>query len=352
MQKRTDRKSFSLRLEEKVLTRNWIVGIVYKNHSLWRGAMKKILVLVAIFILFFAPFALAQTKITIGTGGTGGVYYPYGGTMAEIISKFVPGVTATAEVTGASVENVRLIGQKKIELGLSMNDTVYQAYKGEGKFAGGKIDALRTVFQMYPNLYHVVTLKKYPIYKISDLKGKKVSVGAPGSGTELKTSQVLPALGIEYKDMKVYRLSFSENTTQLKDGTIEVGIWSVAPPTSSIIDLATTHEIRFIPFSKEEIEKIEKMYPYYVGSVIPKNTYKGQTEDIPTLAVWNSVVCHKDLPEDLVYKITKAIFEHKKMLVDTHKIAEFTTPEVSATKSPIPIHPGALKYYKEIKVIK
>ncbi len=314
--------------------------------------MKKILLFIFSFTFLFVSSSLAQTKITIATGGTGGVYYPYGGTMAEIITKFVPGVTATAEVTGASVENVRLVGQKKVELGLSMNDTVYQAYNGEGKFAGSKIDSLRTVFQMYPNLYHIVTLKKYPIYTISDLKGKKVSVGAPGSGTELKTSQVLPALGITYKDIKVYRLSFAENTTQLRDGTIEVGIWSVAPPTSSIIDLATTHEIRFIPFSKEEIEKIEKEYPYYVGSVIPKNTYKGQTEDVPTIAVWNSVVCHKDLPEDLVYRITKAIFENKKMLVDTHKIAEFTDPKVSATKSPIPIHPGALKYYREIKVIK
>ncbi|MDW8003064.1 MAG: TAXI family TRAP transporter solute-binding subunit [Deltaproteobacteria bacterium] len=315
--------------------------------------MKKLLYLVTAFlVVLWASYGFTQTKITIATGGTGGVYYPYGGTMAEIISKYIPGVTATAEVTGASVENVRLVGLKKAELGLAMNDTVYQAYKGEGKFADGKIDSLRTVFQMYPNLYHIVTLKKYPIHRISDLKGKKVSVGAPGSGTELKTSQVLPALGIQYKDIKVYRLSFAENTTQLKDGTIEVGIWSVAPPTSSIIDLATTHEIRFIPFSKEEIETIEKAYPYYTGTVIPKNTYKGQTEDVPTIAVWNSVVCHKDLPEDLVYKITKAIFENKKMLVDTHKIAEFTSPEVSATKSPIPVHPGALKYYKEIKVIK
>lgn len=314
--------------------------------------MKKSVFFFLMFFLLFTVPVFAQTKITIATGGTGGVYYPYGGTMAEIITKFVPGVTATAEVTGASVENVRLVGQKKAELGLAMNDTVYQAYHGEGKFAGSKIDSLRTVFQMYPNLYHVVTLKKYPIYKISDLKGKKVSVGAPGSGTELKTSQVLPVLGITYKDIKVYRLSFAENTTQLKDGTIEVGIWSVAPPTSSIIDLATTHEVRFIPFSKEEIEKIERTYPYYIGSVIPKNTYKGQTEDIPTIAVWNSVVCHKDLPEELVYRITKAIFENKKMLVDTHKIAEFTDPKISATKSPIPVHPGALRYYKEIKVIK
>jgi hypothetical protein len=318
--------------------------------------MKKVLAVLVCFgiALFCVQQAGAQqkTRLTIGTGGTGGVYYPYGGTLAEIINQKVPNVNATAEVTGASVENVRLIGKKDIALGLAMNDTVYQAYKGEGKFQGHKIDSLRTIIQMYPNLYHVVTLKKYPIKKISDLKGKKVSVGAPGSGTEYKTNLVFPVLGISYKDIKVYRLSFAENATQLKDGIIEVGIWSVAPPTSSIIDLSTTHDIQFIPFSKEEVEKVEKAYPYYSDWVIPKDTYKGQTADVQTIAVWNSVVCHKDMSEDMAYKITKAIFENKQMLVATHKIAEFTVPEASAKKSPIPVHPGALKYYKEIGIIK
>jgi len=318
--------------------------------------MRKALVLLVMLAIVFLGIqhadAQQKQRLTIATGGTGGGYYPYGGTLAEIINKKVPNVNATAEVTGASVENVRLIGKMDATFGLAMNDTVYQAYAGEGKFTGKKIDSLRTVIQMYPNLYHVVTLKKYPITKLTDIKGKKGSVGAPGSGTEYKTNLVLPVIGIKYADFKVYRLSFAENATQMKDGIIDVGIWSVAPPTSSIIDLATTHDIRFIPFSKEEVAKVEKAYPYYSEWVIPKNTYKGQTEDVLTIAVWNSVVCNKDLPDDLVYKITKAIFENKKMLVDTHKIAEFTTAKASATKSPIPVHPGALKYYKEIGVIK
>lgn len=318
--------------------------------------MKKfVIIAVAVTIVFLGiQFASAQQKqrIVIATGGTGGVYYPYGGTLAEIINQKVANVFATAEVTGASVENVRLIGKKEVMFGLAMNDTVYQAYAGEGKFKDSKIDSLRTVIQMYPHIYHIVTLKKYPIQKITDLKGKKVSVGAPGSGTEYKTNLVLPELGVKYSDMKVYRLSFAENATQLKDGIIEVGIWSVAPPTSSIIDLSTTHELRFIPFTKDEIKKVEKAYPYYSEWTLKKNTYKGQTEDVPSITVWNSVVCHKDAPEDLVYRVTKAIFENKQMLTNTHKIAEFTTPEASAKKSPIPVHPGALKYFKEIGVIK
>lgn len=318
--------------------------------------MKKLVItLVAItLILSVTGIAKAQQKqrLVIATGGTGGVYYPYGGTLAEIINQKVPNVFATAEVTGASVENIRLVAKKEATFGLAMNDAVYQAYVGDGKFKDSKVETLRSVIQMYPHIYHIVTLKKYPIYKISDLKGKKVSVGAPGSGTEYKSSLILPLLGINYSDMKVYRLSFAENATQLKDGIIEVGIWDVAPPTSSIIDLATTHELRFIPFTKDEVKKVVDKYPFYTEWTLKKNTYKGQTEDILSVTVWNSVVCHKDTPEDLVYKITKAIFENKKMLTDTHKIAEFTTPETSANYSPIPIHPGALKYYKEIKVIK
>ncbi|MDD5204662.1 MAG: TAXI family TRAP transporter solute-binding subunit [Desulfobacterales bacterium] len=318
--------------------------------------MKKaavILICVAMVLTFALNVgAQSKTRIAIATGGTGGVYYPYGGTLAEIISQKVPNVLATAEVTGASVENVRLVGKKDVALAFAMNDTVYQAYKGEGKFKDHKIDTLRTVIQMYPHLYHIVTLKKYPINTISDLLGKKVSVGAPGSGTEYKTNLVLPVLGIKYSDIKVYRLSFAENSTQLKDGIIDVGIWSVAPPTSSVIDLSTTHDIRFIAFTKEEIQKVEKAYPYYSDWTLKKDTYRGQSEDVPSISVWNSMVCHKDAPEELIYTVTKAIFENKKMLVNTHKIAEFTTPETSANKSPIPVHPGALKYFKEVGAVK
>jgi len=309
-------------------------------------------VYVMVLFVFSLANASEKTRVSIATGGTGGVYYPYGGAIAEIINKHIPNTTATAEVTGASVENVRLVGQGKATLAFTMNDTLYDAYMGQGKFKDNKIDSLRTILQVYPNVYHVVTLKKNPIKKLSDLKGKRVSVGSPGSGTEYKSSLVFPALGINYSDMKIYRLSFAENTTQLKDGAIDAGVWSVAPPTSSIMDLATTHDIYIIPFSKKEIETIEKTFPFYSSWIIPKNTYKGQTNDVQTIAVWNSIVCHKDTPEELVYKITKTIFENKKVLLDTHKIAEFTTPETSVAKSPIPIHPGALKYYKEIGVIK
>jgi len=317
--------------------------------------MKKFfLLIVGCLLLLGISFTSAQQKIriSIATGGTGGVYYIYGGGLADIINKNIPNVTATAEVTGASVENLRLVAKKEATFGFTMNDVLYQAYRGEGKFEGQKLDMLRSVVQIYPHVYHVITLKKYPIYRISDLKGKRVSVGAPGSGTEYKSSLVLPLLGVKYEEMKVYRLSFAENTSALKDGTIEVGIWSVAPPASSVMDLVTTHEVRFIPFSEDEIKKVISTYPFYGRIVLKANTYKGQTEDVPSISVWNSIVCHKDTPEDLVYQVTKTIFENKQALIQVHKMAEFTSPDISAKESPIPIHPGALRYYREIGVVK
>ena len=317
--------------------------------------MKKFFVLiVGCLLLLGVQWVLAEQKIriSIATGGTGGVYYIYGGGLADIINKNIPNVTATAEVTGASVENLRLVAKKEATFGFTMNDVLYQAYKGEGKFEGQRLDMLRSVFQIYPHVYHVITLKKYPIYKISDLKGKRVSVGAPGSGTEYKTSLVLPLLGVKYEDMKVHRLSFAETAEALKNGTIEVGIWSVAPPASSVMDLVTTHEVRFIPFSEDEIKKVTSTYPFYGRIVLKANTYKGQIEDVPSISVWNSIVCHKDTPEDLVYQVTKALFTNKEALVGVHRMAEYTTPEVSAKESPIPVHPGALRYYKEIGIIK
>ena len=327
-----------------------------KNKS--RGSLmgRKMVLLTFAFAMVFCISlqvdAQRRQRIVVATGGTGGVYYPYGGTLAEIINQKVENVSATAEVTGASVENVRLIGKKDVTFALAMNDTVYQAYTGEGKFEGTKIESLRTVFQMYPHVYHIVALKKDPINSISDLKGKKVSVGAPGSGTEYKTNLILPLLGVPYSDMRLYRLSFAENSTQIKDGIIDVGIWDVAPPTSSIIDLSTTHDLRFIPFTEEEVEKVVKAYPFYGRISLKENTYRGQTEDILSVSVWNSVVCHADTSEELVYQVTKAVFENIQTLINTHKIAEYTTTEDSANNSPIPIHPGALRYYKEVGAIK
>ncbi|SMC19669.1 hypothetical protein SAMN02746041_00745 [Desulfacinum hydrothermale DSM 13146] len=285
--------------------------------------------------------------ISIGTGGTGGVYYPYGGALAEIWTRYVKNVQAVAEVTGASVENVRLANKGETVVGEIMGDVAYEAYNGLGRFKG-KPQKIAAMFMMYPNVYHVVALKGSGIHSLQDLKGKRVSVGSPGSGTEYMSNLVLHAVGVPYDSFDVRRLSFVENANALRDHTIDVGIWCVGPPTSSIMDLATTHDIMIVPFSDEDIQKVTGKVQYYSPSVVPGGVYKGVDQDVPTVSVWNVAICTRDLPEDLVYKLVKATFEHQDYLLKVYPGAKYTTPENAVKYSPIPFHPGAVKYFREL----
>ncbi len=290
----------------------------------------------------------AGTKfVSIGTGGTGGVYYPYGGGVAEIWTKYVKNVKAVAEVTGASVENTKLCHKGETLFGEIMSDVAYQAYTGTGKF-NGKRQKIRGMFVMYPNVFHVVALKKLGINSVSQINGKKVSIGAPGSGTAFMTDLIMQgALSLPYTNYNVFRLSFNETANALKDSTINVGIWCVAPPTSSIMDLATTHDIEIIPFSKSQLKAITTKYPFYSSYKLTANTYRNQTKDIPTPSVWNTFICNADLDTNLVYKLTKAVFENQDYLIKIHPFAKYTTPKNAVHHSAIPLHPGAIKYLKE-----
>ena len=287
-------------------------------------------------------------RISIATGGTGGTYYPYGGTMADIINKNVQGIEAAAEVTGASVENARLLESGASQLALMMNDVVFKAINGEEPFKE-KL-GLRTLIEMYPNVQHVVTLKDSGIQTIEGLKGKKVSVGAPGSGTETMANGVLGAVGITYDDFEVFRLSFAENTQGLRDGVIDVGIWSVGAPTSSVMDLATTHDIEIINFSDSEVESVVSELPYYNKMELPAGSYEGQDEAVTTIAVWNTVGVHKDMPEETAYGIAKAIFENVDKLIQVYPGAKLTTPENLVNNAVAPLHPGVVRYLEEIDV--
>ncbi len=314
-----------------------------------RGVKILFSVCLGVSVLFFFTMRPAHAKteyISIGTGGTGGVYYPYGGGLAEIWTKYVKGVKAVAEVTGASVENVKYADRGETVIGEAMNDVVYQAYNGMGKFKKKK--KIYTMFCMYPNLFHVVALKKLGLKSIYDVKGKRVSIGSPGSGTAYMTNLVLGALGIPMNSFKVYRLSFNENANALKDGTIDVGVWCVGPPTSSIMDLATTHPIDILNWSKEDMAKVKAKYPFYSPYVIPKGTYKSVDYDVNTLSVWNSVICWQKLSEDLVYRLVKAVYEHHDYLQKIHPFARFTTPENTLKQAVAPLHPGTVKYFKEL----
>jgi len=311
--------------------------------------MKRVSIIVLLVFVagLMAWPALARTTfIGIGTGGTGGIYYPYGGGVAEIWSKHVKGVKAVAEVTGASVENVKLAHKGETVIGEVMGDVAVAGYQGLSKFKGKKHNILSMAI-MYPNLLQIVALKKTGITNIEQVKGRSISTGSPGSGTNFMAEAVLSALGIAKDSYKDSRLSFTESANALRDGTIDVGIWSVGPGTSSILDLATTHEITMIAFTPEQTEKILAANKTYSSVELAGGVYRGIDQPVPTIGVWNVMICQASLDTDLVYKLAKALFENNDYLKKIHPSAAYTTPENAVKYSPIPLHPGTIKYLEE-----
>ncbi len=294
------------------------------------------------------PAASAQQQLSIATGGTGGVYYPYGGGLAELIGKYVDGYAAVAEVTGASVENMGLIARGDSDLALALADSVYQAYTGTGRFEGRALDMVRALGSIYPNAVQIVTLADSGIESLADLKGKRVSVGAPGSGTEVNANAILEANGISYDDIEEQRLNFNETADALRDGDIDAGFWSVGPPTSSILNLAVTREIRLIPLSEEEVAKSREIEPVFAPYTLRAGIYEGVADPVATISIPNVLAVSAEMDEDLAYQITKVLFEHTDELIAIHPAANDTTVDFSLGSTPVPLHPGAIRYYEEI----
>ena len=294
--------------------------------------------------------AIIPMALSIATGGVGGVYFPYGGGVAEIITDHVPGLTATAEVTGASVANVRLVNAGEVEIGHTQSDIAYRAFHGKGVFEGEDFTALRALFFTHPSFYHLITLADSGIYSIADIVGRRISIGAPGSGTEVTTTDVLTALGHSLDDFIVSRLSFAEQVTALRDGVIDVGAFLGGFPMSSVIDIATTHDIRIIPFSPEEQAKVLAAHPYYYADAVPAGGYRGIDEPVPTIGVGNIYVVHKDMQYRAVYEILRAVFENLDFLRKVHVAAEWTRLE-TGPMSPIPLHPGAERFFRDRGII-
>ncbi len=295
--------------------------------------------------------ALAQqTTIAIATGGTGGVYYPLGGGMANVLTKYVPGAAATARVTGGSVDNLKLIGSKQSEVALVMVDAALDALKGEDKFKGNKVE-VRTLMVLYPNRMHVVTVEGKGIEKMSDLKGKRVSTGSPGSATEVMAFRVIEGAGLDKdKDMRRERLGVAESTNAIKDGKIDAYFWVGGLPTAAVTDLAASPNIKIKLIDHTEV--VDKMNAKYGGlyttGVIPAKTYPGQDKDNKISVVQNILVANADMPDKVAYDIVKTFIEKRDELVAVHGEAKSITLENQSPKnSPIPWHPGATKYFTE-----
>nr|WP_163502210.1 TAXI family TRAP transporter solute-binding subunit [Halomonas socia] len=310
--------------------------------------MRTIKYAVAASLLATAPLAAAQ-QLSIATGGTGGVYYPIGGGFAEMINDHIEGADATAEVTGASVENMGLIMRGDADLALALADTVYQAYNGTGDFEERQIENTRALASVYPNAVQLVTLADSDIESLADLEGKRVSVGAPGSGTELNARALLESNGMSYDDFNPQRLNFNETADAIRDGDIDAGFWSVGPPTSSILNLAATRDIRLIGFSDEEIANAQEDEPVFAPYELAAGMYDGMDEAVQTIGIPNVLVVNSDMDEELAYQLTKLLFEQTDELIAVHPAANDTTIEFTMESTPVPLHPGAIRYFEEVE---
>src|SRR3954453_9174799 len=322
------------------------------NEGIEETKMKKTTAMLAMTLgLAVAGAAYAQQKtMSIGTGGTGGVYYPLGGAVANVLSKSLPNVQATAEVTGGSVDNLKLIGAGKSELGFTMADAALDALNGEDKFKSGKLP-LQALLVVYPNRMHVVTVEGTGINSMADLKGKRVSTGSPGGATEVMAFRVIEAAGLDKdKDMKRERLGVAESVNAIKDRKIDAFFWVGGIPTAAVTDLAATPgvKIKMVDHADVVAKMNAKYGPLYVTDTIPAKTYPGQDKDNAIATVQNILVTDDKMSDDLAYKIVKIIFDKKADLVAVHQeAANIDYKYQLKASSPIPWHPGAIKYFAD-----
>jgi len=300
----------------------------------------------------FARAHGAKHRLTVATGGTGGVWYPYGGGVAQLITAHVPGVEATAEVTAASIDNLKLLQLGRADLAFVIADALIEAYNGEGPFSEfGRVPA-NTIAVLYPHPVQLVTLEGMGIESIGDLRGRIVSVGAPGSGTEILALRMLEAAGIDpARDVRPQGLSVAESVNALRDRKIDAFFWNSGLPAGAVLDLANSPGIRMKMLPTDEVlPELKRRFgeQTYFLSEVPKETYNGMTEDIPTVGVAAILVVAEDLDEELAYQITRTLFEQQPQLLAIHPAAEHLTLDAATKGSPVPFHPGAIRYYREM----
>ncbi len=303
-------------------------------------------------VLLCSPAFAAEQFINVLTGGTSGVYYPLGVALANNIGKAMPAVKTSVQATKASVENLNLLQAGRGEVAFTLGDSLSDAWKGNEE-AGFKtpLKKLRGIAAIYPNYIQIVARADAGIKTLADLKGKKISVGAPKSGTELNARTILGAAGITYKDFaKVEYLPFGESVELMKNRQLDVTLQSAGLGVSALRDLATSVDIVVVPIPADVIKKTND--PAYLPATIPANTYRGQTADVPAAAVQNYIVTQEGVSTETVYGVTKALWTGLDQLVAAHSAAKGIDLKHALDGMPLPLHPGAEKYYKEVGLVK
>lgn len=310
--------------------------------------IKKILLPLTVAILVcFASAGFAADFVTIGSGGVGGTYYPLGGAMADVLSKADIGVKATSRSTAASKENCRLLAAGKVELGMAMGSSLFMAYNGTDAFEkDGKLP-LNILFNMYPAPQHLLTVAGTGIETFDDLRGKRVSIGAPGSGNQVLTRMILDAAGIDPKtEYKMQQLTQPEAAMALKDGNVDAVFWNFSAPGAAVMEVGAVRKIKLISLPKEIVDKVVEQHPEVFPYTLGSGTYEGVNYDVATIADGNYMVVRKDMSDKLAYDLVKTLLEHKDDFMDvTPQAAHFVPGEASV--GIIPFHPGAVKYFRE-----
>lgn len=283
-----------------------------------------------------------RQTFAIATGGPAGLYYPFGGGMASIWSKELPHVNLKAEVTGGSVTNVIQVARKESELGIAMADVVTDAYLGRGRFPEAL--PLRVLFTAYPNIVHILTLEGSGVGSVADMRGKRISLGAAGSGTAIAAENVLTGLGIAMSDIAMAYLSFAETTSALKDGTIDAGFVVGGLGLAAVTELSVTRDLHLVALSDDELDRLGRQFPAYSATRIPAGAYNGVDRDVPALGIWSAVVVHPDVPAALAYELTCTIYRNKDALLKVSPVARAMTIENIHRLPAVPLHVGTQAY--------
>ena len=285
--------------------------------------------------------------VNIATGGTAGTYYPLGGAMAEVLNKNIPGMNASAQSTGASVANVNMLKEGKVDIGFVQNDIAYYAVTGTEMFQGKQVKNLQGIATLYPENVQIVTLAKEGITSVSQLKGKRVAIGAAGSGVEANARQILAAYGLTYDDIDEQYLSFSEAANGLQDGTIDAAFVTAGYPTVAVQDIAARKAVTVLSIDAAKADALIAKYPFYTRTTIPAGTYPGQKNDIEGVAVMAMLVATDEMSAKECYEITKALYSNLDKIKASHSVGALITKEGAGEGMALPINPGAEKFFKE-----